>query len=111
MSGLSIRGLSKRFGAVHALTGVDLHARRGEVHAICGENGAGKSTLLKILSGVQLADSGEITLDDAAFRPRSVRAAERSGLAIVHQELALVSELTVAENLFLGREPRRGWLV
>ncbi|MCC6809197.1 MAG: sugar ABC transporter ATP-binding protein [Deltaproteobacteria bacterium] len=108
---LALRGIAKSFGAVRALAGVDFEARSGEVHAICGENGAGKSTLLKILSGVHAPDTGTMTLDGKPFAPRHVRDAERAGLVIVHQELALVAELSVAENLFLGRPLMKGWFV
>ncbi len=104
---LELHGISKRFGAVQALAGVDLRVDEGEVHAICGQNGAGKSTLFGVLSGVHVPDAGRMTLGGAAFSPRDVRDAERMGLAIIHQELALIGALTVAENLFLGREIRR----
>ncbi len=104
---LAALGVSKRFAGVTALDGVDFELRAGEVHALMGENGAGKSTLMKILSGVQPADAGEIRIDGAAVRFAGVRDAERAGVAIIHQELNLVPELSVAANVFLGREPRR----
>ncbi len=102
---LSIRGLSRAFGATKALVSVDLEARAGEVHAVIGENGAGKSTLMKILAGAIAPDGGELTLDGAAFRPRSPAEARSAGVAIVNQELALCPHMTVAENVTLGREP------
>ncbi|MCB9885860.1 MAG: sugar ABC transporter ATP-binding protein [Planctomycetes bacterium] len=105
---LSVSGLCKRFGPTLALAGVDLQVRAGEVHALVGENGAGKSTLLKVLAGVHTADDGEVLLDGLPFAPADPAAARDAGLAIIHQELALAPHLTVAENLFLGREPRRG---
>ncbi len=110
---LATRGLVKRFEGVTALGGVDFELQRGEVHALCGENGAGKSTLIKLLAGVHGAGSydGDILLDGQPIRFHSTRDAERSGIAIVHQELALFREMTVAENIFLGRLPRRFGLV
>jgi D-xylose transport system ATP-binding protein len=106
-------GIIKRFGGITALDGVSFDLRPGEIHALCGENGAGKSTLIKILGGVHPADSYEGTLyvDGAPAHFRSVRDAGRAGIAVIHQELALVEEMTVAENVFLGAEPRRGLLV
>ncbi len=105
---LSVAGLRKRFGPTLALAGVELQVRAGEVHALVGENGAGKSTLLKVLAGVHEADEGEVLLDGRTFAPADPAAARAAGLAIIHQELALAPHLSVAENLFLGREPRRG---
>ncbi|HXX69372.1 MAG TPA: ATP-binding cassette domain-containing protein, partial [Polyangiaceae bacterium] len=103
-------GIAKRFGGVVALDGVTFDLRKGEIHALCGENGAGKSTLIKVIGGVYPADSfdGVLSVDGTPARFRSVRDAERAGIAVVHQELALVDEMTVAENVFLGDEPRRG---
>ena len=102
-------GITKRFPGVVALDDVTLEVRRGEVHAICGENGAGKSTLMKILSGVYQPDCGILEVDGSAASFTGTRDAERSGIAIIHQELALVEDLPVAANVFLGRE-RRGLL-
>lgn len=110
-SGLAVRDITKSFGAVHALKGVSLEFRPGEVHGIVGENGAGKSTLMKILAGVQPPDSGEIFRNGQAVTFTSVRAALESGVALIHQELNLVNDLNVAENVFLGREPRKGLLI
>ncbi|HXX65538.1 MAG TPA: sugar ABC transporter ATP-binding protein [Polyangiaceae bacterium] len=106
-------GIVKRFGGVVALDGVTFDLRAGEIHALCGENGAGKSTLIKVIGGVYAADTfeGVLSVDGAPARFRSVRDAERAGIAVVHQELALVDGMTVAENVFLGDEPRRGALV
>ncbi len=103
---LILEGISKRFGATLALNDVrfDLHA--GEVHALMGENGAGKSTLMKILAGNIERDSGRIRIDGEEVDIRSPRDAARHGIAIIHQELNTVPEMTVAENLALGREPR-----
>jgi ribose transport system ATP-binding protein len=105
---LRARGIGKRFAGVTALDAVDFELRRGEVHALMGENGAGKSTLMKILSGVHADYAGEIEIDGAAVRFASVRDAERAGVAIIHQELNLVPELSVAANVLLGREPLIG---
>jgi ABC-type sugar transport system ATPase subunit len=102
-----MRSITKRFPGVVALDGVTLAVRRGELHAICGENGAGKSTLMKILSGVYLPDEGALEVDGVPVRFSGTRDAERAGIAIIHQELALVEDLPVMANVFLGRE-RRG---
>jgi ribose transport system ATP-binding protein len=109
---LEMRHIAKSFGGVHALEGVSLSARAGEVHAICGENGAGKSTLMKILAGAIRQDAGEITLDGAVIGAfSSPRQAEDLGVRIIYQELNLVPHLSVAANIFLGRElTRGGWL-
>jgi ribose transport system ATP-binding protein len=104
---LDARNIGKSFPGVKALDGVSLVARGGSVHAVVGENGAGKSTLMKILSGVYSADAGEILLDGKTVEFASPRAAERAGVAIIHQELNLAPALSVAENVFLGREPTR----
>jgi ribose transport system ATP-binding protein len=108
---LSMQGACKRFDNVVALSGVALDVRRGEVHAICGENGAGKSTLMKILSGVYTPDEGEIRIDGEPVRIQGLHHAQALGIVMIHQELNLVPHLTVAENIWLGREPRRGWFV
>jgi D-xylose transport system ATP-binding protein len=110
---LELRSLTKDFPGVRALDGVSLTLGRGEIHAICGENGAGKSTLVKILSGYFPAGSyeGEIRIDGEVQRFRTLRAAEEKGIALIAQELALVPELSVAENLVLGREPQRGGVI
>ena len=107
---LEARGISKSFGGVKALDTVDLDVRGGEVHAVCGENGAGKSTLIKVLSGVHPfgSYSGMIRVDEAEARFRGPRDAGQAGIAVIHQELALVDGMSVAENLFLGDPPRRG---
>jgi len=101
---LEMRGISKSFGGVHALRDVSIIARRGEVHAICGENGAGKSTLMKILAGAVTADEGQILLNGQPARFNDPRDAEDAGIRIIYQELNLVPQLSVAANIFLGRE-------
>ena len=102
-------GIDKRFGAVRVLEGVGLNLRAGEVHALMGQNGAGKSTLIKILTGVVPADGGTLSLGGAAIAPESPIAAQRLGISTVYQEVNLCPNLTVAENIFAGRYPRRGW--
>jgi ribose transport system ATP-binding protein len=101
-----MRGIGKRFPGVVALDDVSLEIRRGELHAICGENGAGKSTLMKILSGVYQPDEGTLEVEGVPVAFAGTRDAERAGIAIIHQELALVEDLPVAANVFLGREKR-----
>jgi D-xylose transport system ATP-binding protein len=101
---LSLRGISKSFGAVAALTDVDLDVRAGEVVALVGDNGAGKSTLVKVLSGVHPQDSGTLKFDGREVRVDSPAAARDLGIATVFQDLALCENLSVVENLFLGRE-------
>ena len=107
---LEMRGISKKFNGVPVLQGVDLSVRRGEVHALVGENGAGKSTLMKILMGMHQADAGEILLDGAKVAFGSPREAMHGGIAMIHQELNPVLDLEVAENVYMGRELRRGKL-
>src|SRR5580765_7348392 len=104
---LEIRGLTKSFPGVKALQGVDFTVRRGEVHALMGENGAGKSTLIKVLTGVYPRDAGTVMLDRTEIFPRSPKAAEACGISTVYQEVNLIPHLSVAENICLGREPRR----
>lgn len=105
---LRMRGIEKRFGATLALAGVELELRPGELLALVGENGAGKSTLMKVLAGALQADAGEMLLDGARYAPRSPIEARRAGVAMIYQELSLAPHLTVAENVLLGAEPRRG---
>jgi len=102
---LEMRAIRKRFGGVEALKGVDLSLESGEVHALVGENGAGKSTLMKVLSGALQPDGGEVRLDGRPLRVRGVGEARRAGVVMVYQELTLVPDLSVAENLMLGRLP------
>lgn len=104
---LEMRGIDKRFPGVHALDGVDLALDRGEVLALLGENGAGKSTLVRMLGGAHRPDSGTIRIDGEDVEIHSAADARRAGIAVIYQEFNLVPELTVAENLFLGRERSR----
>jgi ribose transport system ATP-binding protein len=101
---LSAQAVAKRFGGVHALRGVNFELRTGEIHALLGENGAGKSTLMNLLSGVLAPDEGAISIDGKAVRFHSPRDAQAAGIATIFQELDLVPGLSVASNLFLGRE-------
>jgi ABC-type sugar transport system ATPase subunit len=106
---LEMRNITKSFPGVKALDGVSFDLNQGEIHALVGENGAGKSTLIKILAGVYPHPEygGEIFLDGAERRFANVRDAENARIAVIYQELSLVKEMSVAENIFLGREPRR----
>jgi ribose transport system ATP-binding protein len=106
-----MRGVRKRFGAVVALGGVDLEVHPGEVHALVGENGAGKSTLMKVLSGALAADAGTMTLGGTPYAPRNPLDARRRGVAMIYQELNLAPDLTVEQNVMLGREVGRLGLV
>jgi len=105
---IELRGIEKRFGGAHALADVSLVIARGTVHALVGENGAGKSTLGRVLCGGVRPDAGELLLDGAPVRWRDPREALAAGVAMVHQELAVCLDLSVAENIALGRWPRRG---
>ncbi|WP_425470311.1 multiple monosaccharide ABC transporter ATP-binding protein [Streptomyces diacarni] len=107
---LEMRGITKTFPGVTALSDVNLTVRPGEIHAVCGENGAGKSTLMKVLSGVHPHGSydGEIRLFGELVAFKDIRASEARGIVIIHQELALVPFLSIAENIFLGNEQRTG---
>src|ERR1043165_8742212 len=100
---IRFKGVTKNFAGVRALDGVSFLVERGTVHAICGENGAGKSTLGKILAGIEQPDAGSIELDGKRLSLESPRDALEAGIAMVHQELAFCDNLSVAENLSLGR--------
>src|SRR6202140_3585856 len=102
---LELKDITKAFGGVEALRGVDFALSAGEIHGLVGENGAGKSTLMKIIAGVHTDFSGRFRLDGRETRFRSVRDARAAGIAMVHQELSVAPDLTVAENVFLGAQP------
>jgi ribose transport system ATP-binding protein len=104
---VEMRGIEKRFPGVHALKAVQFDLRPGEVHALMGENGAGKSTLMKIMSGIYARDGGEMFVDGNPVTPDGPRAAQDLGIGIIHQELSLMNDLTAAQNVLIGREPRR----
>ena len=104
---LRTEGLSKFFPGVKALDNVDFSLRRGEIMALLGENGAGKSTLIKTLTGVYYADRGAIWLEGNAISPKNTAHAQQLGIGTVYQEVNLLPNMSVADNLFIGREPRR----
>ena len=104
---LSLAGIDKGFPGVQALSGVGLRLFAGEIHALMGQNGAGKSTLIKVLTGLYAPDAGRIELGGAPIAPRSTADAQALGISTVYQEVNLVPNLSVAENLFIGRYPRR----
>ncbi len=101
-----MKNISKSFPGVKALQNVDFQLKAGEVHALLGENGAGKSTLIKVLGGINIPEEGEIFIEGEKVSITGVNAARDNGISIIHQELVLVPHMTVAENIFLGREPR-----
>src|SRR5687767_11619940 len=103
---LELRGITKSFPGVKALSGVDFTVRAGEIHALMGENGAGKSTLIKVLTGVYRRDAGEIRLKGESIDSASPDAAQRLGISTVYQEVNLIPHLSVAENICLGRHPK-----
>src|SRR5881398_2932398 len=104
---LEARALSKSFAGVRALDGIDFTLRAGEIHALLGENGAGKSTLIKVVTGVFARDAGIVRLAGTEIAPRSAKAALDTGIATVYQEVNLLPNLSVAQNLYLGRQPTR----
>ena len=108
---LSVRGLRKEFPGVKAMAGVDFSLRAGKIHALLGENGAGKSTLIKCVSGALRPDGGEVRLEGRPFAPASVEEAQKLKVGVVYQEVNLLPNRSVAENLFLGRQPTRWGLV
>ncbi|WP_219209362.1 sugar ABC transporter ATP-binding protein [Variovorax boronicumulans] len=109
---LALRGIGKRFGASRALSGVDFSLARGEIHALCGENGAGKSTLMNIIDGIHQPDEGQITLDGQPVVIDGPAHAMRLGIGLVHQEIALCADATVAENIFMPEinAGRQAWM-
>lgn len=108
---LEMNDVSKRFLGVHALKGVHFDLRCGEVHALVGENGAGKSTLMKVLTGIHQPDSGEIFFEGKPYAVKNIGEAQNLGLSMIHQELNMMNDLTVAQNVFIGRELKKGpWL-
>ena len=108
---LTMKGIDKSFPGVHALDHVDLEIRKGEVLALMGENGAGKSTLMKVLTGIYKKDEGTITYEGKEVEFENPRAAQAAGIVIVHQELNMMNHLTVAQNIFIGREIMKGNLI
>ena len=102
---LEMRDITKKYGENAVLSGVSLKVKPGEIHALLGENGAGKSTLIKVLGGIYIAEEGQIFIDGKQVAITGVNSARANGISIIHQELVLVPYMTVAENIFLGREP------
>ena len=101
---LEMNGIDKRFLGVHALKGVNLNLKRGEVLALVGENGAGKSTLMKVLTGIHQPDGGSMTFEGKPYSVRNIRESLELGIGMIHQELNMMNHLTVAQNIFIGRE-------
>lgn len=105
---LEMNGIDKRFHGVHALKGVHFDLHYGEIHALVGENGAGKSTLMKVLTGIHAADAGEITYLGKPYSVRNIGESQQLGISMIHQELNMMNHLTVAQNIYIGREPMSG---
>ena len=108
---LEMNGIDKRFSGVHALKGVHFDLRYGEVHALVGENGAGKSTLMKVLTGIHQPDAGEITYEGKPYAVKNIGESQNLGISMIHQELNLMNDLTVAQNIFIGREAMAGGFI
>ena len=108
---LQMSGVQKRFGGAVALQGTNLSIRAGEIHALLGENGAGKSTMLKILAGVHVNDGGTIKLGSKDFLTGSPQDSIEQGIAVIYQEPSLFLDLTLAENVFIGRQPKKGRII
>src|SRR4028118_534699 len=107
---LKVEGVSKSFPGVKALSDMQLELRRGEVLALVGENGAGKSTLMKLLSGIHAPEEGRFFLNGEPYEPNGPKHAQELGISIIHQEFNLMPDLTVAQNIYVGHEPRPGTL-
>lgn len=105
---LEMKNIDKRFSGVHALKSVSFDLRAGEVHALMGENGAGKSTLMKVLTGIHTMDDGEITLFGEKVKFTDISQSQQAGISMIHQELNMMNHLTVAQNIYIGREPLKG---
>lgn len=108
---LTMKGIDKAFPGVYALKGVDLEVRKGEVHALMGENGAGKSTLMKVLTGIYAKDGGMIAFEGSEVEYQNPAQSQEAGISIVHQELNMMQHLTVAQNIFIGREFMNGFII
>ena len=108
---LTMKNIKKSFSGVAALKNAELELNKGEVVALMGENGAGKSTLMKILTGIYSKDEGTVTFEGKEVEYKSVSESEEAGIAIVHQELNMMNDLTVAQNLFIGKERKKGFFI
>lgn len=106
---LEMQNISKGFPGVQAIKQVDFKVRYGEVHGLMGENGAGKSTLMKILNGLYSSDSGRVLFDGKEIHPQSSLEAQKLGISTIYQELNLIPELSICENIYIGREPMGKW--
>ena len=107
---VEMKNIRKEFPGVIALSNVSFDIRPGEVHLLLGENGAGKSTLMKILSGIYTPTSGTITIDGTDYQKLSPKTSYQLGISVIYQELSVVNELSIAENMFLGRLPTKSFL-
>lgn len=105
---LQMNGIQKYFSGVHALKGVNFELRAGEVHALMGENGAGKSTLIKVLCGIHKRDGGDITYFGEPVEYANIAESQKAGISVIHQELNMMNHLTVAQNIYIGHEPKKG---
>ncbi len=108
---LKMQGIQKHFSGVHALKGVDFELKAGEVHALMGENGAGKSTLIKVLCGIHKKDGGIIEYFGEEVNFHNIAESQAAGISVIHQELNMMNHLTVAQNIFIGREPKKGLII
>ena len=108
---LQMKDIEKRFSGVHALKSVQFELRAGEVHALMGENGAGKSTLIKVLCGIHKRDGGEIVYFSEPVNFANIAESQKAGISVIHQELNMMNHLTVAQNIYIGREPKRGIMI
>ena len=108
---LKMQGIQKYFSGVHALKGVNFDLKAGEVHALMGENGAGKSTLIKVLCGIHKRDGGSVTYFGKDVEFANIAESQAAGISVVHQELNMMNHLTVAQNIFIGREPKKGIII
>ena len=108
---LKMQGIEKHFSGVHALKSVNLELRAGEVHALMGENGAGKSTLMKVLCGIHKRDGGTVELFGKEVNFNNIADSQAAGISVIHQELNMMNHLTVAQNMFIGREPKKGIMI
>ena len=108
---VQVKNITKVFPGVKALTNVSIDFYPGEVHALCGENGAGKSTLIKVISGVYQPTSGDVFYQGKLANFKNPGAALNAGISVIHQELSVANDLTVAENIFLGDEPKKNGLL
>ena len=108
---LKMQGIQKYFAGVHALDGVNFELKAGEVHALMGENGAGKSTLIKVLCGIHQRDGGSVEYFGKEVHFANIAESQDVGISVIHQELNMMNHLTVAQNMFIGREFRKGMFI